>query len=131
MLESQTGPGGTGILTTAGGDGVPHATWMGTVVAPRWDQLATITSPDSRKVANIRANPNVEWLFSSTNRAELVYLEGQAEVVTEPREIKRYWKALPDKGRAFFLLYFNSGLGFCVLRTRIEQAVLCLPAEYR
>ena len=131
ILRDETGPGGTGLLTTVSAEGVPHATWMGTIAAPRWDHLATITSPDSRKAANIRSNPKVEWLFSPPNRTELVYLEGEAEIVTAAGEIKRYWQALPDKNRAFFLLYFNSELGFCVIRTWLDAVCYCVPAENR
>ncbi|NNC87159.1 MAG: pyridoxamine 5'-phosphate oxidase family protein [Akkermansiaceae bacterium] len=131
ILERRIGERGIGLLTTVSGEGVPHATWMGTISAPRWDQVITITSPDSRKIANIKANPRVEWLFGLDSLGELVYLEGRAEIITLESEIKRYWKTLPDKHQAFFLLYFNSSLGFSVVRTRVDAVVFCVPTKNR
>ena len=50
-------------------------------------------------------------------------------MVSDGAQIKSYWETLPDKNRAFFLLYFNSDLGFCVIRTWIEAVVYCVPAK--
>jgi len=119
------------MLTTASSEGVPHATWMGTIGMPNSSRILTITSPDSLKVRNIRENPSVEWLISRMSRQELLYLRGTAQIVEDVAEQKRYWQEIPGKGQAFFLRYFNTGPGFAIIRTEIESAVLVVPEEFR
>ena len=119
------------LLTTVRPDGAPHATWMGAARCDDPDTLLTITSPDSDKVVNIRANPKVEWLTGSPDRKELLYLMGEAEVVEDVAEIKRCWQAIPGKGKTFFIRYYNSGIGFAVVKTRVKQAVYVVPEENR
>lgn len=119
---------GEALFSTASADGKPHATWMATIALPgEGGKLVTITSPSSRKVTNIRENPVVEWLFSDENKRCLVYLECDAEVVEDPGEIKRGWASLPDKDRAYFLNFINSGIGFAVISSRVRSATLVIP----
>ena len=119
------------LLTTVGPDGGPHATWMGMARTEEEDTVLTITSPDSDKVRNIRAQPRVEWLITSSDRKELLYLNGKAEVIDDVPEMKRCWKMMPGKEKAFFLRYYNSGIGFSVIRTKVESVVYVVPEECR
>lgn len=104
---------------------------MGAISAPEPGQILSLTSPDSRKVGNLRENPKVEWMFSEMNRKKLLYLGGRAELVEDVADLKECWKNIPGKGQAFFLRYFNSGPGFAVIRTRVESVVLVVPEEFR
>jgi|GEM_PF-2675836 len=120
---------GEALLATQGLDGRPHMCWMGTLGFPEkqgW-KLVTLTSPDSRKVRNIQQNPLVEWMFSDRAKSSLVYLQGKAVVVEDPASIKAGWAALDDKDKAYFLNFINSGIGFAVVETTIEDATLCIP----
>ena len=119
------------LLTTVSPESAPHATWMGTTRTDDDDIILTITSPDSKKVKNIRANPKVEWLITSHDRKELLYLEGKAEVVDDVAEIKRCWQEIPGKGKAFFLQYYNSGIGFAIIKTTVESAIYAVPEDCR
>ena len=119
------------LLSTADPSGRPHATWMGISRSEEADTILTITSPDSDKVKNIRANPKVEWMLSTGDRKELLYLEGEAAIVEDIAEIKRQWQSIPGKGKAFFLRYYNSGIGFSVIKTRVDSAIYMIPEEYR
>lgn len=119
------------ILTTVGADAVPHATWMSTVTSGDLDEVLTITSPDSEKVGNIRDTGQAEWMFTSASKDYVVYLSGATEVVEDVAEIKRCWEVIPEKAHAFFLGYYNSGMGFAILRTRVEKIVLCEPKRFR
>jgi general stress protein 26 len=119
------------MLTTASAEGVPHATWMGAILAPDPGEVLTLTSPDSLKVRNIRENSAVEWLVSAMSRKELLYLQGHAEIVEEVADLKQCWAQIPGKGQAFFLRYFNPGPGFSVIRTVVESAILVVPEEFR
>ena len=119
------------LLTTASADGIPHATWMATMTALDFRGLLTLTSPDSRKVSNIKSNPRVEWLFTDARKEGLVYLEGTATVLDDIATLKEAWERIPHKERAFFLASFNSKPGFAVIETRIESVTYCVPAENR
>lgn len=119
---------GEALLTTASADGKPHTTWMATIALPdEGGELVTITSPTSRKATNIRENPVVEWLFTDELKRCLVYLEGKAEVVEDPARVKHGWAALPDKDRAYFLNFINSGIGFAVISSKVQTATLVMP----
>ncbi len=128
VVESLLEGRGEALFSTASADGKPHATWMATMALPgEGGELVTLTSPTSRKVTNIRENPRIEWLFSDEEKRCLVYLEGEAEIIEDPAEIKRGWAALPDKDRAYFLNFINSGIGFTVISSRIDTATLVIP----
>lgn len=122
---------GEAVLSTVGPDGAPHASWMGTLSADRLRELVTITSPDSDKVANLSKNPKVEWMFTNAAKTNVVYLRGEAEVVEDVEEVKREWEGIKDKGRAYFLEHYNSGIGFSVIRTRVREIEFCVPEEFR
>ncbi|NNE90295.1 MAG: pyridoxamine 5'-phosphate oxidase family protein [Verrucomicrobiales bacterium] len=127
VIRESLGGEGMGLITTADETGVPHATWMATLAISDSHQLVTLTSPDSRKVKNIKVNPNVEWLITGRNFEHLVYLSGTAEIVSEIGEIKEVWKLIDNKDRAFFLDHAASGIGFAVIRTGIQSARLVIP----
>ncbi len=120
------------LFSTVSAEGRPHVTWM--FVSRSRDsepEVLTITSPDSDKIGNVRANPKVEWLLTSQDRMENLYLEGEAEVVEDVAEIKRLWEMIEGKERAFFMRYYASGMGFAIIRTRLSHAVFSVPEEYR
>ena len=129
LLLRQLGGGSAAILTTVSPEGRPHATWMATLGSSDVREIATITSPDSEKVKNIRANPRVEWLFTAPDRRSVVCVEGSAEIVEDVAEIKRCWAMIGNKEQAFFLRFFNSAMGFAVVKTTVETAVYGVPAE--
>ena len=129
ILQQRLGGGGGAMLTTVSPEGRPHATWMGTLGAHDFGEIVTITSPGSEKVRNIKSNSRVEWLFTGPDRRALVYLEGAATIIEDVVEIKRYWEIVNDKEEAFFLQYFNTGIGFSILRTLVDAAYYCVPTE--
>ncbi|MEM8955518.1 MAG: pyridoxamine 5'-phosphate oxidase family protein [Verrucomicrobiota bacterium] len=122
---------GEAVFTTVDSKGAPHATWMGTLSAEGLKELVTITSPDSDKVANLIENPKVEWMFTDAAKTTIVYLRGEAEVVEDVSDVKRAWEGIEDKGRAYFLDHYNSGMGFAVIRTHVREVELCMPEEFR
>jgi general stress protein 26 len=119
------------VLTTVRPDGAPHATWMGTLSAKGLRELTTITSPDSEKIVTIRENPGVEWMFTNEEKTVVVYFRGQAELVEETGQVKACWEAIHDKGRAYFLAHYNSGIGFAVIKTKVSAVDYCIPQEFR
>lgn len=132
MGQVQPGKASVILLSTISSRGRPHATWM--FASRSTDpgiEILTITSPESQKVGYLAENPGVEWLLSSPDRMEQLYLEGEAEVVEDVGEIKRLWAMIGGKERAFFMKYYNSGIGFAILRTVVDRASLVYPEQYR
>lgn len=120
------------LLSTTTLEGRPHATWM--FASRSTDpgiEILTITSPESRKVANLSSNPFVEWLLTSPDRMEQLYLQGEAEVVEDVTEIKRLWAMVGGKDRAFFMKYYNSGIGFSIIRSVIDHVELVYAEKFR
>ena len=128
ILETFRQGHGLGVLCTRMPSGEPHACWMGTIALPRLDRVLTISSPDSRKVTNIRKYPAVEWMFLDEARETVLYLRGQARVVEEVAAIKSAWQELPDKSQAYFLPY-QHGAGFVLIETRVETLEALVPKE--
>jgi len=121
---------GEAIILTADRSGIPHGSWMGTMSSPNITTLFTITSPDSRKVVNVLENPNVEWMFTSSEREEVAYLRGKARIVSDPEGIESAWKQLKDKTRAYFMKYFDQpGMKFLILETKVNEIEYTVPKE--
>ncbi|CAN5699569.1 hypothetical protein BH11VER1_BH11VER1_38600 [soil metagenome] len=119
-----------GILTTADAGGRPHATWMGSVTTPDLVDLITLTSAHSHKVANIQANPNVEWMFTMPDRKSMIYFAGTARIIVDEKEKERYYQAVPEKSRAFFMKHYRAGGEWCVIKTHLKTARYCNKGTY-
>ena len=118
------------VLTTVDVEGRPHAAWMGTVSTPDFVHLITLTGAHTDKVANIRSNPNVEWMFTSTDRGTIIYFEGHAEILVDEEMKSRYFQLVPEESRGFFMKHYRSGGEWCVIKTHIDSAVYCMPGAY-
>lgn len=116
-----------GVLTTVDEDGKPCARWMTPgMLKGRPGALYTVTSPRSAKVAQLEANPNVEWMIQSRSLNEVVNLKGRVNVIDNPAlktevietigsRLTVFWKVNPDE------------MDFVVLETIIEEAELFRP----
>ncbi len=129
LVATVQGGKGAAVLTTVSPRGKPHATWMGTVSPHDSFEILTITSPDSEKMKNIEMNPNVEWMFTDAAQETVIYMSGIISVVRGVEEIKAMWDLIPDKKRAFFLPFYNTGIGFALLKTKVESVTYCRPQE--
>jgi len=119
-----------GILTTVSANGRPHATWMGSVTTPDFVSLITLTGAHTNKVANIRANPFVEWMFTMPDRKTIIYFEGRAQVIADEEEKQRYLEVVPMKSRAFFMKHYRVGGEWCVIKTHLVTAIYCMRGTY-
>jgi len=127
------GNGGEGILTTCSVDGMPHATWMTAVIHYQLKEVFAVTSPETQKIANIQANPQAEWMFSTPSFETVIYLSGSTEVVKDESESRRYWHDIPRKSKGFYRQYcdLDDFRKFAIIRTSVEKIVHCRPVGYR
>lgn len=129
LLASGFTPQTTAIFTSVDPDGWPHAAWMGSTVSADMRRIYSLTSPDSRKVRNIRHNGRGEWMWVDASRETVLYLRGATSLIEDAAELKRIWALFPDKSRSYFLSYFNSAPGYAVISTEIEEIECLMPRE--
>ena len=120
------------VFSTADAAGMPHATWMNLLVDSTMEEVVTITTPTTQKIANLRANPQGEWMFASPSMETVVYLSGPTEII-ERDEAQRYWDRMPGKSKAYYRNYCETDDPgkFAVIRTRVTKIIYCRPIGYR
>jgi len=116
-----------GALATVDRDGVPHLRWMSTLSLVEFPHLYALTSPTSRKVAHIRDNPKVSWMFTTEGSSMVINLSGKATVVTDKNAINRIWRVIENKSNAFFLSLDTAADGVAVIETLIEDVECVVP----
>lgn len=119
-----------GILSTIDQSGFPQSRWMATMSFDDFPDLYTLTSARSRKVAQIQEHPMVHWIFSNHDLSFIVNLSGRAEIyLHEADAMKRIWRQIADKSRAYFLGDAVKGPGFVVIHTKIEKIECSIPRK--
>lgn len=120
------------VLATADHQGCPHSTWMTTQVTEDLVEVFSITAPTSQKIADLRRNPQAEWMFSTASMETLVYLSGFTRVI-EGEAAKRYWDQMPGKAQAYYRKYCDTDdyHKFAIIRTEVSKVVLCKPYAYK
>ena len=114
-----------GVLTTVDEHGESHSRWMATLAFDEFPKIITLTSAHSRKVAQINRHPRVHWMFSNHDLTLILNLSGEARVTSDPGTIKRAWKNVKDKSRAFFLNNFNGKP--VVIETTVDLIECTIP----
>ncbi len=116
-----------GALATIDREGKPHMRWMSTLSLQEFPCLYALTSPVSRKVEHIRANPNVSWMFTTESSSMVINLSGTASIVTDKNVINRIWRVIENKSNAFFLSLDTAADGIAVIETVIEDIECVVP----
>lgn len=117
-----------GVLSTIDQSGFPQSRWMATMSFDDFPNLYTLTAANSRKVGQIREHPVVQWMFTDRDLSIVVNLTGRAEIFLRDAEtMKRVWKQIVDKSRAFFMNSAVEGPGFVVIHTKVEMVEFCIP----
>jgi general stress protein 26 len=120
---------GTGVLATVDHEGAPHARWLTPALLPgRPGVVYALTSPGFAKVAQLRANPRVEWLFQTPSLDEVISLRGTLGVIDNPSLRAEVQEALGPRLATFWRLA-PEGRGLVVLETVVSDATLYLPLE--
>jgi general stress protein 26 len=116
-----------GVLATVDRAGIPHVRWMSTLSLQEFPLLYALTSPASRKVEEIRANPKVTWMFTTENSSLVVNLSGTAKILSDKSDINRIWRIIENKSNAFFLSLDTDASGVAVIETLIEDMECVVP----
>ncbi len=114
-------------LSTVGEGPAPFTRWMSPIfLAGSLKAVYSLVAPRSRKVAQIRANPNVTWVFNTPDFDEVITLRGTAQILDDAMLRAEIWEALPDKTRSF-ILNNDENLGFAILRTAVRSVEYSRP----
>lgn len=118
-LERVIDAAGRAVLSTVDEEGAPQSRWMVAGMlrgAPGY--IYAVTSPDSRKVREIRINPRVSWLLASEDFREVMSVVGDATIVDNPSLESVVLEAIGDRLATFWRV--NAARGDVVV---IETAV--------
>jgi general stress protein 26 len=117
-----------GVLSTVDESGSPQSRWMATMSFEDFPNLYTLTAANSRKVAQIREHPVVQWMFTDRDFGLVVNLVGRAELFLRDAEtMKRVWQQIADKSRAYFMNATMESPGFVVIHTKVEMVECTIP----
>jgi general stress protein 26 len=117
-----------GVLSTVDESGSPQSRWMATMAFEDFPNLYTLTAANSRKVAQIREHPIVQWMFTDPDFGFVMNLSGRAQLFLRDAEtMKRVWDQIADKSRAYFMNATIDSPGFVVIHTRVEAVEVTIP----
>ena len=116
-----------GILGTIDSNGVPRMRWMSTLSFDEFPVFHSLTAPDSRKVLEIKAHPQVSWMFFNADKSLVLNLRGKATIIAETSRLKQIWRRIVDTSHAYFLNQYTKKPGFVVIETLVESIECSSP----
>ncbi len=97
------------VLVSVDEEGRPHAREMDPFDPDENMVIWFATNPNTRKVQQIRNNPNVAVFYYDTKGMSYVSINGEAELVNDPAEKEKHWKKYwkryyPDRDKDMILI---------------------------
>jgi general stress protein 26 len=89
------------VLATAGEGGAPRMRWMGALLLEEPLTLYMACGASSRKMDQVRGNPQAQVMFQNAEFSEVVTLSGECEVRDEAEIKQRLWESLPAMEQYF------------------------------
>ena len=121
--------GNPGVLATIDEDGKPRVRWLTPVILPGHPgAIYALTVPRSPKVAHLRTNPSVEWMFQTPAFSEVLSIRGRIHVVDNPSLRRQVLEALGQRLTALWRLTHDVA-DLSALETVIEEATCYLPMD--
>jgi general stress protein 26 len=121
----------TALLATVDEKGRPHMRWLTpTVIRGRTGAIYNVTAPASAKLEQLRANPNVQWMFQTRALDRIVTVNGKINIVENPSIRTEVLEAVGDKLTVFWKIH-EQEWEVVVLETVIENATFYLPMKSR
>ncbi len=118
------------LLSTVDREGIPHARWMGSSTAAEGlHRLYTLSGKRTRKVEQIRDNPEVCWVFTSEGHGDVVTLYGRARIMTSPSVAQAVWDRLLEHAHRYVMgaLSENEEAEYVTIETIIHRIELLCP----
>lgn len=116
-----------GILVTVDAEGKPRMRWMTPVFIPRLKgAIYAVTSVESRKAGQIRANPSVSWMFQTPALDRVGTVSGKARLVQDPLLSAEVLEAIGPRLEVFWG-YAGNPRNLVVVETEIESAEFFKP----
>lgn len=116
-----------GILSTVDAEGKPQLRWMATLSFEEFPIFQSLTSSNSRKVAEIAHSPQVNWMFFNHDMSIVLNLRGTAKVIADPEEIERVKARIAGVDHAYFQNGFLEERGMVIVETTVETIECTLP----
>lgn len=118
-----------GVLMTVDATGAPHGRWMGATTRHGLSRLFTLTARDTRKIADLRFNPKVCWLFTTAEYQDVVMLCGTAIIHEGGTMLREAWDLLKETGQTFGVgpLSDENHLEMCVIETQVQTIEITSP----
>jgi general stress protein 26 len=85
------------VLVSVDEDGKPHAREMDPFAPEENWTIWFGTNPGTRKVQQIKGNPNVAVFYYDSKSVSYVSINGTAELVDDPKLKQKYWKDYWDR----------------------------------
>jgi len=121
----------TALLATVDEKGRPHMRWLTpTVIRGRTGAIYNVTAPASTKLEQLRANPNVQWMFQTRALDRIITVNGKINIVDNPSIRTEVLEAVGDKLTVFWKIH-EQEWEVVVLETVIENATFYLPMKSR
>lgn len=100
---------GCRVLVSVDKEGRPHAREMDPLDPDSNMVIWFGTKPNTRKVQQIRNNPNVAVFYYDTKAMSYVTINGKADLVNDPAEKEKHWKTYwksfyPDRDKDMILI---------------------------
>ena len=97
------------VLVSVDEEGKPHAREMDPFDPEDGMVIWFGTNPNTRKVKQIKNNPNVAVFYYDTKGMSYVSINGKAELVNDPAEKEKHWKSYwkryyPDRDKDMILI---------------------------
>jgi general stress protein 26 len=123
------GEGRPALFITLGEGGYPHARWMTPALLPRLKgTIYAVTARGFPKVAEVEADPRVQWMMQSPDFSQIATLLGSARVVDDPAFCAEVIKAIgPNLGTFWRLNKDPSSVR--VIETEIASASILLASR--
>ena len=117
------------VMATVDNDGNPHIRWMiPTVLMGSPGLIYAVTSPDAKKVDDLKANQKSEWLIQKRDLGEILNVSGPTRVLDNPSLMAQVVEKLGRKIQ-FFWKYNAETYDFHVIEVSIENGVYYKPAR--
>ncbi len=118
----------TGVLTNVGEDGRPNLRWMTPATIRDWPGvLFAVTSPHSKKVAQLKKNDAVTWMLQTKTLDQIVTIQGMLSIVDNPSLKMQVMDSIGKRLTMFWNI--NTSTDFVVLETNILQATWFSPMK--